>query len=211
MLNQHFFQNMQSDPSFDLKFNTDQEFYNFMGSEMKWIKVTIQKLYSQNYIKRLKHGKSFLRQTHVLSDLHFLQLQGIGSFSGSISSSVIIGTSSSSSFAYPYVSGAISIDLLMGARYQIYAWKCARKIWNLIAFDIGGNFSKSSDNFFLWYVSNLKYKIVESRLFTILFYFVFCRVQFPSKKYSKVFLKFWNFYSLPKLIECCNFIIFHHT
>ena len=30
-----FFQNMQSDPSFDPKFNVDQEFYNFMGSEMK--------------------------------------------------------------------------------------------------------------------------------------------------------------------------------
>ena len=32
-----FLKNMQSEPSFDPKFNADQEFYNFMGSEMKWI------------------------------------------------------------------------------------------------------------------------------------------------------------------------------
>ena len=30
-----FFQSMQSEASFDPKFNADQEFYNFMGSEMK--------------------------------------------------------------------------------------------------------------------------------------------------------------------------------
>ena len=35
MLNQHFFQNMQSETSFDPKFNADQELYNFMGLEMK--------------------------------------------------------------------------------------------------------------------------------------------------------------------------------
>ena len=30
-----FFQNMQRNPSFDPKFNADQESYNFMGSQMK--------------------------------------------------------------------------------------------------------------------------------------------------------------------------------
>ena len=44
MLNQHFFQNVQSNPSFDPKFNADQEFYKFMGSEMKWIKDNYQKM-----------------------------------------------------------------------------------------------------------------------------------------------------------------------
>ena len=44
-LNQHFFQNIQIDLSFNPKFSADQEFYNFMGSEMKSIKDNYQKMY----------------------------------------------------------------------------------------------------------------------------------------------------------------------